>query len=331
MTQLNHLLMLASSTSGEAQSGGGFLFPPAASTIAEQTDGTFMFLLGVSGAILALVVGSVLFFLVWYNRATTPASVNSRSESGPLELLWTLVPAVLVVALFWSGFKGYVNSRVAPSESYEIRVKASQWKWEFTYPNGAVTAELHVPLNQPIALLMESSDVTHSLSVPAFRLKQDILPDRTTTVWFEATLPGTYELFCAEYCGVDYASQRTHAVVEGQRDFETWLAASVDLYAGLSPAEAGKKVAMLNACSVCHSPDGAVTAGPTWLNMFGSTRKTSVGDVVADEAYVKESILNPLAKIVEGYPPVMVPIYQGRVSDKEIGYLIAYMKTLKSE
>jgi len=306
------------------------VLPPAASTIAEQTDRTFLLLLIASGVILALVVGFVLFFLVWYNRATTPAAVNSRAGNKPLEFLWTLVPALVVVALFWSGFKGYVKYQVAPAEPYLIQVKASQWKWEFIYPNGAVVEELHVPLNQPVELAMEADDVPHALSIPAFRLKQGLLPNRPAAAWFEATVAGTYEVLCAAYCGTGFADHRTHVVVESRRDFDAWLAASIDLYAGLSPAEAGQKAATLNACQVCHSPDGAVTAGPTWQDMFGSIRKTNVGEVVADEAYVKESILNPTAKIVEGFPPIMVP-YQGRISDQEIEYLIAYMKTLKSE
>jgi cytochrome c oxidase subunit II len=221
-----------------------------------------------------------------------------------------------------------MHASVAPAESYEIAVTAKKWAWSFTYPTGATTSELHVPAGRPVKLLMSSQDVLHSFFVPEFRVKQDVVPGSYTSVWFHAIEPGEFTLLCTEYCGTAHSSMLAKVVVHEEREFQEWLEGVSDAGKGLTPVEFGQKLYTTAQCNTCHSVDGRRLIGPTWQGIYNAERRLRDGTtVIADENYLRDSILNPAAQIVEGYPPVM-PSYKGQLRDAEIDALIAYMKTL---
>ena len=331
---LTNMLLLFAAGSGQGSyvgsSDGGFWFPPAAATAAESSDETFNLLLSVSCGVLLILVAVVLFFLFRYRRSAATPAAASDTENIPLQALWTVIPAVLVVALFFSGFKDFVEQKVVPGDAYEIRVKAKQWAFEFTYPEGAVVNELHLPSHRPISLVLESEDVGHSLFIPAFRLNQEIVPGRETRAWVEAVRPGSYDVMCSEYCGGNHSTQRTLAVVQTAPEFDNWLRKASNPYDGMTPEEAGKAARTINGCNACHTVDGSNLIGPSWKGLFGTIRKTDKGEFLADEAYIRESILTPNARVSDGYQPIMTP-YEGRISEDEIKFITAYMKTLESE
>jgi cytochrome c oxidase subunit 2 len=219
----------------------------------------------------------------------------------------------------------------APANAYEILVDGQKWNWTFTYPNGYADSMLHVPVDRPVQLVMSSADVIHSLYVPAFRIKMDVVPGRYSKAWFEATAPGEYELFCAEYCGTDHSSMITKVVVHPVGEFETWLEQASNFLETMSPVDAGRKLYQIRGCQQCHSVDGSAKTGPTLLGVFGKTETLTDGtSVVADENYIRQSILDPASQVVAGYEPVM-PTYQGRIKDEEITVIIEYLKSLTGE
>jgi len=245
-----------------------------------------------------------------------------------LELTWTVIPLILVVVIFVFGFKGYLDMSTPPANAYEILVEGQKWNWSFTYPNGYIDSNLHVPVDRPIRLVMGSQDVIHSLYIPAFRVKMDVVPGRYAKAWFEATEPGEYDLFCAEYCGTSHSDMIAHVVVHPVGEFETWLEKASNFLETMTPVDAGRKLFQVRGCQQCHSVDGSAKTGPSMLGIFGRQENFVDGSTLAvDENYIRESILEPQAKIVAGYEPVM-PTYQGRLSDPEIMAIIEYFKSL---
>jgi cytochrome c oxidase subunit 2 len=209
-------------------------------------------------------------------------------------------------------------------------VTGQKWQWFFTYPNGYVTGELHVPVDRPVELTMTSEDVIHSLWIPAFRVKKDVVPGRYNKAWFEATEPGEYPLLCTEYCGTGHSDMLTRVTVHRPGEFETWLREAADLLGTLPPAEAGLKLYETKGCKQCHSLDGSAGVGPSFKNLFGSERHLADGgQVVADENYVRHSILEPMSQVSLGFDPVM-PTYAGKLKDQEITMLIAYLKSISA-
>jgi cytochrome c oxidase subunit 2 len=312
-----------------------FWFPAEASTVAREIDDVFYFILWVSIVSFVLVIGATLLFAWKYReRAGHKATVTS-SHDNRLELTWTIVPTILVAVMFWVGFKGFLDLRTPPEGAYEVQVTGFQWAWEFRYPNGHATNELHVPANRPIRLLMTSTDVLHSLFLPAFRVKQDVVPGRYTVLWFEATIPGTYDLFCTEYCGTSHSAMITTATVhESEEAFEAWLEKDSDVFTGRTPEEAGELLFNKKGCAQCHSVDGSTLIGPSFTILSEALAQGSSlpldggGSVTPEENYIRESILYPNAKIRAGYKGVNMTSYLGRIKDEEIGALIAYIKSL---
>ena len=240
---------------------------------------------------------------------------------------------MIVVVIFAWGFLGYMEMRVAPRDAYEIEVVAKKWQWLFKYANGHVDEQLHVPVERPVRLVMRSEDVIHSLYVPAFRLKMDVVPGRFTTTWFEAIAPGTYPLLCAEYCGAGptrgHSDMISSVVVHEPGQFERWLEDAGNWMKNLAPAEAGEQLFHRRGCAQCHSVDGRALVGPTLQAVWGQTHRFTDGSSAeVDENYVRQSILEPMAKIREGYPAQM-PTYKGILNDEEISALIAYIRWLK--
>jgi cytochrome c oxidase subunit 2 len=241
-----------------------------------------------------------------------------------LEAAWIVIPLALTMVMFVWGAIAYFEQRVLPSDAIELTVVGKQWMWKIQHPQGrSEINELHVPLGQPIVLRMISEDVIHSFFLPAFRVKMDVLPNRYTTLWFQATQPGTYHLFCAEYCGTEHADMRGHVVVMQPAEYADWLAGGDDQ----PPVTAGEELFTRLGCDTCHF-QGGQPRGPSLANLFGEPVRLSDGTVVtADEAYVRESILNPAAKVVAGYQSIM-PTFEGRLSEEQIFHLIEYIKSL---
>jgi cytochrome c oxidase subunit 2 len=311
-----------------SQSGGSFWMPPQSSTSAPGVDRLFYFIFWIAFFFFLLIVGLMIHFIVRYRKQAGRKAEKAPTHNTALELTWTLIPLGIVFVIFYFGFHGFLDITTPPANSYEIQVTAQRWKWMFTYPNGFVDENLHVPVNRPIRLVMTSEDVIHAFYVPDFRLKRDIVPGRYNKTWFRATTPGTHDLFCAEYCGTSHSLMYAQVIVHPPGEFEKWLEQAADLTGKLPPAEAGQRLYKTRGCAQCHSIDGKAGIGPTFQGVFGHSVAMKDGTkVTADEDYVRESILNPQAKVVAGFDPVM-PTYQGRLKDQEITAIIAYMKTL---
>jgi cytochrome c oxidase subunit 2 len=307
---------------------GGFWLPRAGSTIAHDIDYAWTFVTVLSIVFFVLVVGAMLLFVVRYRRRSDDDRTSAVSHNLKLEAVWTIIPTVLCFFLFVIGFRGYVNASMAPANAFEIRAVAQKWSWAFQYPNGFVSlGEMHVPRGRPVKLIMSSKDVVHSFFVPIFRVKQDVVPGTYTTLWFEATEAGKTAILCTEYCGTGHSDMLANLVVDEPEAFDRWLEKSGDDPA-VSPVEKGKQLYVKATCEACHSTDGSPKVGPTFKGLFG--RSATFNDektLKIDENYVRESLLNPQARIVKGFQPVM-PTFQGQLSDKQVDYLIAYLKTL---
>jgi cytochrome c oxidase subunit II len=304
------------------------LLPARASTIAGEVDLLFYFLTALSSVIVGTIFVAVAYFAIRYRRRFEDEIPKPILGSLKLELLWTVVPLIIVTIIFvWSAQIYFLMARV-PDNAMDIYVVGKQWMWKFQHPEGnREINELHIPVGQPIRLVMTSEDVIHSLYIPAFRIKMDVLPDRYHTVWFEATEPGTYHLFCAEYCGTQHSGMVGSVVALEPHEYEAWLAGDT---AGGSMAARGELLFNQLGCVTCHVPDGSGRC-PTLLNVYNQPVRLITGEqVVADEGYLRESILRPNAKIVEGYQPIM-PTYQGQVSEEGVLQLIAYIRSLGPE
>jgi cytochrome c oxidase subunit II len=303
--------------------------PRQGSTLAPGVDALFDFILVVSVVFFALIVALMLLFVIRYRRRRMDQEpLSSPHHNARLEATWSIVPLLIVFVIFGWGFKLYLDENVSPRNAYEIDVTGQKWKWLFTYPNGHVDEELHVPGDRPVKLVMTSEDVIHSFFVPAFRLKRDAVPGRYSVLWFTAAHPGVYQAFCAEYCGMGHSNMLAKVVVHEPGGFERWLEQASNLLATMTPVEAGGKLYAQRGCIQCHTVDGSARVGPSFKGVFGHMVLLQGGDrVMADENYVRESILDPQAKVVAGYEPVM-PTYKGRIKDSEITAIIAYLKSL---
>ncbi|MDM7914192.1 MAG: cytochrome c oxidase subunit II [Candidatus Eisenbacteria bacterium] len=310
--------------------GSSFWMPSQASTAAPGVDRLFYIVFWISVFFFALIVVlGTIFVLRYRRRSATEKAAKAATHNTPLEVTWTVVPLLIVFVLFALGFKGFLDMSVAPADAYEVQVTAQRWKWIFTYPNGLVDENLHVPVNVPVRLVMVSEDVIHSFFVPEFRMKRDVVPGRYNKAWFRATKPGEYQLFCAEYCGTSHSDMLASVIVHEPGGFEKWLESAATELANASPAEAGARLYRSRGCAQCHSVDGKGMVGPTFRGLYGHEVVLKDGTrVVVDENYVRESILSPQAKVVAGFDPVM-PTYQGRLKDQEITAIIAYLKTLQ--
>jgi cytochrome c oxidase subunit 2 len=298
------------------------LRPEQASTIAQGIDHLYYFLTAMDLFFTAIIFLTIFYFAIRYRRRKkdeTPAQIEG---SLPLEVAWTAIPLVLVVVTFvWSSSLFIRNAR-PPTAATEVFVIGKQWMWQLQHPEGVREIdELHVPLGRPIKLTMTSEDVIHDFFIPAFRVKKDVVPGQYSTLWFQATKPGSYHFFCGQYCGVSHALMRGEVIVMQPQDYERWLSGSKK--AG-TMADAGARLYEQYACITCHGTG----KGPPFVNLYGSQVKLQDGStVVADDAYLRESILVPSAKIVAGYEPIM-PTFKGQLSEEQILQILAYIKSL---
>jgi cytochrome c oxidase subunit 2 len=315
--------------------GGSFWLPVQGSTKAPEVDSLFHFITGISLFFFVLIVGLIVWFLIQYRRRPGIEPQPSPHHNTVLELSWSILPSLLLVVMFYRGFTSYMDMRTPPDGAMEINVNAKKWSWLFTYSNGWGEPELHVPRDVPVTLVMTSEDVIHSLFIPAFRVKMDVVPGRYTKLWFNATEVGEFTLFCTEYCGTRHSDMLAKVVVhDSVAEYQQWLEKASDPYTDQDGqprplAEVGAMFYTKRGCIQCLSTDGSAKTGPTFKGTFGTTQKMTDGtDVVIDENYVRESILNPMAKVRGGFRPVM-PTFQGQLKDQDIGAIIAYMKSLK--
>jgi cytochrome c oxidase subunit II len=307
-----------------------YMLPPARSTMAGEIDGLFYFINVTSFILLAGITIAFIFFSWKYRRRSDDDVTPVITHNSKLEITWSVIPLILVMIVFGWAFTGYMNVTTVPDDAYEIRVVGKSWLWEFHYSNGNVSInELHVPVNRPVKLIMSSDDVLHSLFIPDFRVKMDVLPNRYTSVWFEATETGESIIFCTEYCGTQHSNMLAMTIIHTQESFETWLEEGDAIDEDMPPAERGEALVTRNGCMACHSADGSPGVGPSFAGLWMSDRTMQDGEVItADENYIRESILDPNASITEGYDPVM-PSYQGTISDRQIDDIIEYIKTLE--
>jgi cytochrome c oxidase subunit 2 len=298
------------------------LFPDQASTNASSVDALFFFQIGVTVFFSTLIFLCIVYFAIKYRRRSEDERPPEIHGSIALEITWSAIPLGIVAIMFFWGTKVFIAGNRPPSDALPIYVVGKQWMWKIQHPEGkSEINELHVPRGTPVRLIMTSEDVIHDFAVPAFRIKRDVLPGRYTTEWFQATKTGEFHLFCNQYCGTSHSAMIGKVVVMEPSDFQTWLA---QVPRAPSMAETGRKLyASLN-CQTCHddplkAPRLAGTAG-TLVELEGG------GRAVADSAYLRESILNPRAKVVKGYRPTM-PTYQGQLSEAQMLQLIAFMET----
>ena len=291
--------------------------------MAGNVDALFIFLLIISGLMTALIFVAIVYFAARY-RHRKGVLAEQIEGSIPLELTWTLVPLGVFMVIFAWGAVVYFKSRTPPRDSTEVYVVAKQWMWKLQHAEGQREInELHVPVGRDVKLIMTSQDVIHSFFVPAFRMKQDVLPGRYTVAWFRATKPGTYHLFCAQYCGTEHSGMIGSIIVMEPAQYEAWMGGSSN--GPLSVA--GEKIFAELGCSTCHRSD-TQGRGPNLQGVFGKPVLLQDGrTVTADENYLRESILDPGAKLVSGFKPVM-PTFQGLVSDEQLNALVAYVKSL---
>ncbi len=303
------------------------LFPESASTMASRVDTLYFFLLAIAVFFSLLIAGLIVYFAVKFHRRH-PDELGSQIHGGMLlELTWTVLPFLITMVIFVWGANVFFAMARPPDETLNIYVVGKQWMWKFQHLDGQREInELHVPLGRPVKLIMTSEDVIHDLFVPAFRMKADVLPGRYTTIWFNPTKPGRFHLFCAEYCGTRHSGMTGQVVVMDPVEYQAWLSGGGP---SGSLAENGAKLFASLACNTCHRPD-AQGRGPVLEGLFGKTVTLQSGETVTvDEAYVRESILNPTAKVAAGFQPIM-PTFQGLVTEEQLLELIEYVKSLQS-
>jgi cytochrome c oxidase subunit 2 len=302
------------------------LFPQSASSVAGDVDLLYFFILAVSSFFAILVTLAVVYFAVRFRRRHPDEVGHDIHGSITLELVWTFIPFVLAMVMFFWGADLFFNLSRPPADSMDVFVVGKQWMWKVQHPEGVREInELHVPINRNVRITLGSEDVLHDYYIPAFRVKMDAVPGKLTTMWFRATKPGTYHIFCAEYCGTQHSGMIGQVIAMEPHDYEAWLAGGRSTG---SAVENGEKLFTSLACITCHKTD-ATGRGPVLAGVFGSTVQLMDGRrVVVDENYLRESIMNPQAKVVLGYQPIM-PTFQGTVSEENLLQLIAYIKTLK--
>lgn len=301
------------------------LFPQRASTFAPQVDALYLYLVSVSAFFALLIAILVIVFAVKYRRRSDEEIPPAVTGGLLLEIVWSAIPLCIAMTFFFWGAKIFFHMNRPPNNALRVSVVGKQWMWKIQHADGQREInELHVPVGRPVQLTMTSEDVIHSFFVPAFRIKRDVVPGRYATLWFQATRPGRYHLFCTQYCGTNHARMIGWVEVMEPNAFQNWLSEGGG---SESLASAGSKLFQQHACNSCHRPD-SLARGPNLEGLFGRTVRLADGrTLVADETYVRESIVNPSAKLVEGFQPLM-PTYQGLISEEGVLQLIAYIHSL---
>jgi cytochrome c oxidase subunit 2 len=300
------------------------LFPEQASSVSPLVDGLYLGLVVLCGAVSLLIWLAIFFLAIKYRRRPDNELAQEQEPPAMLEMTWTIIPTIIFIGIFIAGSWVFFRLNRVPSNSIEIYATGRQWMWKFQHPSGQREINtLHVPVGRPIKITMASEDVIHSLWFPAFRVKMDVLPSRYRTMWFEATKTGRFHIFCAEYCGTLHSGMIGWVEVMEPTEYQKWLAGGAEG----SLASQGEQLFAKYACNTCHM-DTATGRGPVLAGLYGKTQPLASGQtVVVDDNYIRESILNPTAKVAAGYAPIM-PTFQGQVSEDDLIRLLAYVKTI---
>lgn len=308
--------------------GGTIWLPPQSSTTAHEIDALFYFILYAS-IILTLMVTAAMVYFVWkYRRKSHADRPVDVIESKWLETSWVVIPSILVLVVFFWGFRAYVGTAIPPSDAITINVKAQKWSWTFEYQNGIQGfGEIWVPVGTPIRLEMTSQDVLHSFFVPEFRIKHDVIPNRYAYVWFEAPEVGTYQVVCTEYCGNAHSNMGAKIHVVSRAEYYAILRDGPPGQGPVPLVELGEQLYTQRNCNNCHSVDGTAGVGPSWDDIWGQPRAGSESGVV-DDAYVTQSILAPQAYLVPGYENGNMPSYDGQLNEEQIEGLAAYIRAV---
>lgn len=299
------------------------LFPTRASSVAGHVDALYLFLVALTVFFTVLIALAILFFAIKYRQEKNPVAQQVHGSTA-LEITWTVIPLGIVMVVFVWGAAIYFMQSRPPKNAMEIYGIGKQWMWKFQHVEGPREInQLHVPVGRDVRIILTSQDVIHDLFIPAFRIKADVLPDRYTSLWFRATQPGRYHLFCAEYCGTQHSGMIGEVVVMDPAEYEEWAATSADG----SLASSGEKLFQHFGCAMCHRTD-AQGRGPNLVGAFAKPVLLDDGRTVpVDETYVRESIVNPAAKVVSGYKNIM-PTFQGQINEEELIALVTYVKAL---
>lgn len=302
-----------------------------ASNFVQGVDTAFAVILGISLFFLIGITTAMIYFVIKYHKKRHPKPVDVK-DNLKLEITWTVIPTILVLVMFWYGWLGYEPMRRVPEGAMNIKATGQMWAWIFEYENGKVSENLVVPLGKPVKLDLFSPDVLHSLYIPAFRIKEDVVPGLNNYMWFRADKVGEYDILCAEYCGISHAYMLSKVIVKPMDDYLAWYNAPADTTKKALPV--GLQVLQRNGCFSCHSSDGSKIVGPTFKALYGSTKKVEFatgdkGSVTVDDAYIKRSIYDPNFEIVEGYNKGMMVSYKERINEEELKEIIKYLKTMK--
>lgn len=291
---------------------------------AQAVDNVLIYIFGFSLLLLLGITVVTIYFVIKYRRSKYPEPTSEVEGSWWLETIWTVLPILIVMTMFWYGWTNYVGLRNAPKDALEIKATARMWSWQFEYPDGRKESKLYVPVNKPIKVLLRSVDVLHSFFVPAFRIKRDTVPGMESYVWFEATEPGSFNIFCAEYCGVGHADMITSVEALSEEEYAQWSQP-------LKPTDEPRGLVVINeqGCTGCHSLDGSPGIGPSLFELAGKQHKvtadgTSKEETVNDD-YLKRSIRDPEAEIVDGFDPVMPAYDESAVNNEDLQAVVDYL------
>ncbi len=307
-------------------------FPEPASTHAARVDGPFSGVAVVAVCALVLFVGLALVMFRLYRRQDQNQLGAVTGRPNPVFLtLWVLGAVIMAIYAFSAGMSGFIDQNAAPYGAYKVDAIAYLWGWDFVYPNGHAADTLHVPVNRPVTVNLTTPDVAHSFAVPALRLDVPILPGQNNEAWFMATKPGTYEMQSNTFVGDGSARMKTHVVVHEPGGFTDWLDSVSDIFVGRSVEEVGELLVARHGCAACHSVTGVKVVGPSFKDLYGFEFDVEGGGrALADDAYIRESILDPNISVIAGYQPIMTP-YEGKLTDREIDAITTWLKTLSSK
>lgn len=307
---------------------------PDASNFVKGVDTSFMVILGIIFFFLITITATMIYFVFRYRKSKNPKATQIHG-SVFLEILWTIIPTALVMVMFYYGWIGYKPMKEVPKDAFTIKSVGRMWNWQFEYENGKVTDTLYVPLNRAVKLDLVALDVLHSLYIPSFRLKQDLVPGKKQMMWFIPGREGEYDLFCTEYCGLRHSSMHTSVVVMPQDKFDKWYIDTTQVVTLIAdkPGALGLSIVKKNGCLACHSLDGSKLVGPSWKGIFGKTEmvitKGQTREVKVDTAYIINSIYNPNDDVVKGFNKGLMLSYKNELTEDDIGEIIEFMKTLK--
>jgi len=306
--------------------------PSKATEIATSVDNLYGFLLAASFISCAILIGGMVYFALKYKRKSDNDKTAYITHDTRLEILWSVIPLIIFLVVFAWGWVIYHDMRTMPKDALEIHVTGKQWAWMTEYKNGVKASDIVVPVGRDVKIILSAEDVIHSLYIPSFRIKQDAVPGRYTALWFHSDKLGEFHVFCTEFCGTSHSGMITKLKVVSQEDFDKWLIEESEV-STLPVAQRGAKIFQTRACASCHNVDNDnVKVGPSLFKKFGLENHEMLdgSKATVDENYIRESILNPQAKIVKGFGPrSAMPAFQGQLSEAELTALIEYLKTLK--